>query len=92
MELTNKQVTYSVAHEGTEFKMTGNVHVNEMNRITNLNGNLYKDDEYSGDFYYSETEDGKVNKSMNGVKKENVPAACDFVVEIVDLLKTELSK
>jgi hypothetical protein len=72
--------------------MTGSVHINEMNRITNLNGNLYKDDEYSGDFYYSETEEGKANKSINGVTKEDVSAACNFIVEIVNLIKSELDK
>lgn len=92
MELTNKQLTYSVSHQSAEFKMTGSVHINEMNRITNLNGNLYKDDEYSGDFYYSESEEGKVNKSINGVTKENVSAACNFIVEIVNLIKSELDK
>lgn len=92
MEFSNKQVTYSVSHTDTNFTMEGTLHLDEMDRIVNLNGTLFKEDVHSGDFHYSETEDGKVNKSMSGVSKNLAPEACAFVQNVVDLIKTDINK
>lgn len=90
MQLTNKQVTYTVSNELDTLSMNGNIHLDAENRVTQFTGNFMVDGEFAGDFYYSETQDGKINKSMNSVPENVASAACDFLATTVSEIKTEL--
>lgn len=90
MQLTNKQVTYTVSNESDAVDLNGNINLDANNRVTQFSGNFIVDGEFAGDFYYSETQDGKINKSMNSVPESVASAACDFLESTVAEIKTEL--
>lgn len=91
MQLSNKQTIYTCVNTQDDLSLNGTVHLNETNRVTQFNGNFTIDGEYAGDFYYSETTDGKINKSINNIPETHASVACDFVMDTVAEIKTELS-
>jgi hypothetical protein len=89
MELKNKQVNYSCTNEDVTLKLQGTVSLNESKRITSFNGSFYlvETNAYAGEFYYSETEDGKISKSTNNIPAEYIEEACDFLVATANEIK-----
>lgn len=93
MELTNKQVNYNCTNSNETLKLNGAVYLNETNTITQFSGSFSTPEgEYCGDFYYNETEDGKVNRSTNNIQAGLVDAAGDLILETVAEIKKELTE
>jgi hypothetical protein len=90
--LTNKQVSYSIASNSETFKLNGQVTVKEENAIiANFSGSFFKnEDEYCGNFYYSENNDGKASKSISDVSKDDFMFLDNFLDSSITELKETL--
>lgn len=89
IELTNKQISYVIANESGTFKLTGQVAIKEEDSIiSSFSGSFFKnEDEYCGNFYYSENAEGKVNKSINDVSTDNFTTLDNFLDNSIAELK-----
>lgn len=91
MNLTNKQVIYSCVNENEALKLTGTIHFNGENVITQFSGTFTTiEDEACGDFYYNETADGKVNRATNNVPADLVDPTGDLLLATVAEIKKEV--
>lgn len=90
--LTNKQVSYSIASNSGTFKLNGQVTVKEENAIiATFSGSFFKnEDEYCGNFYYSENNDGKASKSISDVSKDDFMILDNFLDNSITELKETL--
>ena len=85
MQITDKRTMFNFSHT-TEagVEATGNVEfTGEL--LTNMNASFNKDGNFMGSAYYSETTDGKINKSLNNIDKEF--DACSVLEEVVSKAK-----
>ena len=88
---SNKSTRYSVSRQGEHYRMDGSIAFLEDNRITELNATVYDlEDKYIGNFYYSETADGKCNKNLNNVPKEYFEVVDQFIDETLVEIKSEI--
>jgi hypothetical protein len=71
--------------------MDGSIVFSEDNTITELNATVYDlEDKYIGNFYYSETTDGKCNKNLNNVSREYFEAVDQFIDETLIEIRNEI--
>lgn len=92
MELTNKQVSYNCVNVNEVLKLSGTVHLNGDNVISQFSGSFsdVESGEHCGDFYYNESADGKINRSTNNIPAALVDATGDFLLETVAEIKKEI--
>lgn len=76
---TNKKIQYSVTNESAELKLTGNISVSD-SKIHSFDGSFSTTTgEYVGNFYYSESADGKVNKNFSEIGADYVTSATSLL-------------
>ena len=91
--LTGKTTNYNVANESGQLKLSGQVTVQEDGRISNFNGTFNKDENgYAGNFYYSESEEGKSNKSTSDVDTADHLAFDNFLDSTITELQNEFNQ
>ena len=91
--LINTSKNYSVALETENFKLSGNAVINvESGNISNFNGSFSTlENVYAGNFGYNEGENGKANKNIYDIDKENFVELDTLVDNAIDELKQELN-
>ena len=91
--LINTSKNYSVAIETQNFKLSGNATVNvEDEYISNFNGNFTTlEGTYAGNFGYNESNNGKANKNIYDIDKENFVELDTLVDSAIAELKQELN-
>lgn len=91
MILSNKRTQYSIEETGTTLSLQGEVNVNETTKLISMNG-TFKDanNAYLGSFNYSERENNNVDKNINGVSKDLISEAEDFLTATIQAIYTEL--
>lgn len=91
MTLSNKRSQYSVEETGANLSLQGELNVNETAKTISMNGQ-FKDANggYVGSFNYIERDNSNVDKNINGVRKELVSAAEDFLTATIQAIYTEL--
>lgn len=67
--LTGKTTNYQVSNENATVKLSGQLTLSDNeDRIVSFNGSFNTtEDGYIGNFYYSENENGRVNKNISDV-------------------------
>jgi hypothetical protein len=91
--LTNKQTNYSVSKEGTILKLEGTTNFTETGLISSFNGTISTlEGAYVGNFYYSESTNGKANRSLNDVDLDKYKAADALIDEAIDELKEQVEE
>lgn len=91
MTLSNKRTQYSVEETGANLSLQGEVNVNDTAKTISMNGSFKNaNGEYVGSFNYSERENNNVDKNINGVRKELVSEAEDFLTATIQAIYTEL--
>ena len=90
MEITNRRFQFTVKNTVERYTLQGEVSKNEEGLITSFSGNVRDDnDVYVGDFYYNETEDTSINKSVNNVKPEFLKTVEGIIQETVNQIKND---
>lgn len=85
MELINKRVQYSVSNSSENYKVLGDLSIQDDNRIQYLGLTVYNNsEEYCGECSYSETSDNKITKNVSNISREALS-------EVIDLLDTTIS-
>lgn len=93
MKLTNKQVSYNCTNENDTLKLSGTIHFDGDNVITQFSGSFSTiEDVACGDFYYNETADGKANRATNNVPVDLIDATGDLLLATVAEIKKEVIK
>ena len=88
---SNKTVRYNFSSEGENFKIDGTVEIMQNGSLNNLNASISNlQGQYLGNLYYSETMEGKCNKNLNNVEKENFADVDNYVDSILAELKTNI--
>jgi len=92
MELKNKRVQYTVTNEDSNLKLTGEISLKDQTNDFSFNGSLSDlSDNYLGNFYYNEREDEKVDKSINGIDKDDLANAEALIASTITALRNELN-
>ena len=92
MELKNKRVQYTVTNEDSNLKLTGEVSLKEQTNDLSFNGSLNDlSNNYLGNFYYNEREDEKIDKSINGIDKDDLANAEALIASTITALRNELN-
>lgn len=91
--LINTSKNYRISLESQNFKLSGEATVNvESEYISNFNGSFTSDDEgYAGGFGYSENQNGKANKNIYDIDKENFVELDTLLDSAISELKSELN-
>ena len=90
---SNKSIHYNLSRQGQNFKMNGTVAIIGEDSVRDLNATVYDlEDNYIGNFYYSENQEGKCFKDLNNVAKENFSAIDQFIDETLSELKLNIPK
>ena len=91
--LINTSKNYSVVIETENFKLSGNAVVNiESGNISNFNGSFQTlEGVYSGNFGYNEGNNGKANKNIYDIDKNNFVELDTLVDNAINELKQELN-
>jgi hypothetical protein len=91
--LINTSKNYSVTSETVNFKLSGNAAViQETGNISNFNGSFTTTEGvYCGNFNYSENDNGKANKNIYDVDKENFAELGTLLDNAIEELKQELN-
>lgn len=89
MELTNKKIMYSVTNSSDTYKLNGSVTMSEDSKIENLSGNINKDSESYGNFYYTESSDNKININLSGIPADSLTEAEQFIITTVNEIKND---
>ena len=93
MELTNKRITYSVKNEDSNFKLEGEVSINENNVITFFSGTFQTlESNYAGNFNYSEDGNGLINKSVNSIPQDGEDNAISLLDKTIDEIKIQVKE
>lgn len=90
LEITNKRSTFSIKNEVENIALNGECTVNDNKMITNFSGSFNKDNMYIGGFYYSENENGKINKNLNDITAEDSEDACKLIDITVKEIKENI--
>lgn len=90
VEITNKRSTFSINNTVENLTLTGECTINDDKMITNFSGSFNKDNMYTGSFYYSENENGKMNKNINDISVEDSKDACKLIDETVKEIKENI--
>lgn len=73
VEIKSKKINYGVEYTDDSVKATANFSITQENLVQDLNWSAYNTDgNILGNIYYSEHSNGHVNKSINGVEKDNL--------------------
>lgn len=92
MELKNKRVQYTVTDEDSNLKLTGEISLKDQTNDFSFNGSLNDlSNNYLGNFYYNEREDEKVDKSINGIDKDDLANAEALIASTITALRNELN-
>ena len=91
MILSNKRTQYSVEETGTTLSLRGEVNVNEIAKTVSMHGNFNDTNgAYLGSFNYSERDNNNVDKNINGISKDLISEAEDFLTATIQAIYTEL--
>lgn len=80
---------YSVTNSNNTFSLSGTITINESTQVENFNGSITKDSKMYGNFYYSETSDGKINFNLSNVSTEFITEVEQFIVTTVNEVKND---
>lgn len=92
MVLKNKRELYSITNESNGMKLQGEVTYNVESTNLTLSGSINNSEgAYLGNFHYNEHDEEKVDKSINGVDKDNISDVEDLIDATITALHTELN-
>lgn len=93
MVFDNKTIQYSISNQGEYYRIDDLVTIVNKDIIKDLYLTIYDlEDNYIGNFYYSENQEGKCFKDLNNVAKENFSAIDQFIDETLSELKLNIPK
>lgn len=88
MEVYNKRTIFGVKNQNSDLKLDGEVQVNEDKVISSFYGTLYSlEDEFVGNFSYSENGDKSINLSVNNYSPELDNKGATLIDETVEQIK-----
>lgn len=91
MTLSNKRIQYTVVETANDFKLQGEVSINETQNTFTLSGTFQdENNQHLGNFNYSERNGSVIDKNMNGIQKSNFAALSSLVDTVVAAIHTEL--
>lgn len=85
---TNKRLSYHVSNTNGTITLEGDATINSQSLIDSFNGSVNSATGQYGNFSYSESDGGQVNRSYNGSKVE----ACDLIDSVIEDIKAEALK
>lgn len=88
---TNKRLSYHVSNTTGTITLEGDATINSQSLIDSFNGSVNSTTGQYGNFSYSESDGGQVNRSYNGSKDIEVEA-CGLIDSVIEGLKAEALK
>ena len=93
MELTNKRTQYTVTETGNDFKLQGELSVNETQNTFTLNGSFQNvDGSYLGTYSYSQRAGEIIDKNISGIRKQQFAAVEAFLDGVIAAIIDELEQ
>lgn len=88
---TTKTTREAFEFENEAYKGNGHVEVDNNNKISQVNGTIYKDGAYAGSFSSHQVENNELKLNINGVSAENLASVAEIVNSVSSELKTKYS-
>lgn len=90
VELTNKVINYDVKNQNENLKLTGTLQITDTKLIKGFYGTFYSlEDEFKGNFSYSETDEGLINSSVDSYPSELEDKGAKLLDITVDEIKAK---
>ena len=91
--ITNKETTYIIKNKNETIEVEGEATIRDNNLISSFNGNfIVEGNNYIGNFYYNENEDGTINNHINITDNTIYKDVYDFLKLTIEVLKQKVNE
>lgn len=92
MEISDRRIICKVKNQDSNLKLEGEVQINESDMILSFSGFFNTlEDTYAGNFYYQETDEGLVDKSVNSFPSNLQNKGIELLDLTIPLIKSQIN-
>lgn len=90
VQFSNTRTSHTVKNVSNTLSLQGDITIDANQRIVQFNGSISIEDNYVGNFYYNEQENGKYSKNFSDSDLANSTQIENFLDATIEEIKTQL--